>query len=96
MKGVVDWINEIKQSESFAKKFQGRKTVSEIIALAKKNGYEFSERELKDLDLNSISGGNLIDVKTFIQQATVSTVVTGDGSTGVTSPTITFNATNNK
>lgn len=88
MKGIVDWINEIKENEDFAKKFEGTRTVSEILSLARKNGYEFSEKELRDLDLRSVSGGNFIDVNVISQSASDSVIVTGNNSNATSSPTI--------
>lgn len=92
MKGIVDWINEIKKDKTFAEKFEGTKTVSEILSLAKENGYEFSEQDLKDLDLNLVSGGDFIRLNIISQTASDSAVVTGNNSTVISSPIITQNA----
>ncbi len=57
--GIITWAKELKHNEKFAKKFEGVNTVQDILNVAKQNGYEFSEKELLDLDLDSVSGGLL-------------------------------------
>lgn len=58
-KGILAWAKELKHNEKFAKKFEGVKTVKDILNVAKKSGYEFSEQELVDFDLDSVAGGAL-------------------------------------
>lgn len=58
-KGILAWAKELKHNEKFAKKFEGVKTVKDILSVAKQNGYEFSEQELVDLDLDAVAGGAL-------------------------------------
>lgn len=55
--GIIAWAKELKHNEKFAKKFEGVKTVQDILNVAKQSGYEFSEQELVDLDLDSVAGG---------------------------------------
>ena len=57
MKGIKEWANEIENNKEFAKKFEGKENASEIIELAKEEGYEFTEDELMDLKMESVSGG---------------------------------------
>ena len=57
--GIIAWAKELKHNEKFAKKFEGVKTVKDILSVAKQRGYEFSEQELVDLDLDSVAGGAL-------------------------------------
>ena len=66
-KGILAWAKELKHNEKFAKKFEGVKTVKDILNVAKQSGYEFSEQELVDLDLDAVAGGALgADVKAGI------------------------------
>ncbi len=58
-KGILAWAKELKHNEKFAKKFEGVKTVKDILSVAKQSGYEFSEQELVDFDLDSVAGGAL-------------------------------------
>ncbi len=58
-KGILAWAKELKHNEKFAKKFEGVKTVQDILSVAKQSGYEFSEQELVDLDLDAVAGGAL-------------------------------------
>ncbi|MDQ5984089.1 MAG: hypothetical protein RUMPE_01121 [Eubacteriales bacterium SKADARSKE-1] len=88
MKGIADWTDEIKKNKKFAKKFEGTRTVSEILSLAKESGYEFSEKELRDLDLDLVSGGDLVRVNVISQGASATAVVTGNNSIGDCNPTI--------
>ena len=59
-KGILAWAKELKHNEKLAKKFEGVKTVQDILSVAKQNGYEFSEQELVDLDLDAVAGGALV------------------------------------
>ena len=59
-KGIIAWAKELKHNEKLAKKFEGVKTVQDILSVAKQNGYEFSEQELVDLDLDAVAGGALV------------------------------------
>ena len=56
-KGIMEWAKDLKHDPEVAKKFTSVKTVSDILSVAKANGYEFTEGELMDLDLNAVSGG---------------------------------------
>ncbi len=57
MKGINAWAKELKHNEKFARKFECVQTVQDILNLAKKNGYYFTAEELKNCDLNSVTGG---------------------------------------
>lgn len=94
MKGMKDWLIELKNNKEFAQKFDGVKNPSEIICLARENGYILNKDEFQDLDLSNISGGKFIDVGVNIisQNASNSVVVTGNNSTAISNPIITQNA----
>lgn len=93
MKGTKDWLIELKNNKEFAQKFDGVKNPSEIICLAKENGYRLNKEELQDLDLSNISGGFIdVGVNIISQNASNSVVVTGNNSTAISSPIITQNA----
>lgn len=65
-KGILAWAKELKHNEKFAKKFEGVKTVKDILSVAKQSGYEFSEQELVDLDLDAVAGGALANAQAGI------------------------------
>ncbi|MDQ5984091.1 MAG: Nif11-like leader peptide family RiPP precursor [Eubacteriales bacterium SKADARSKE-1] len=56
-KGISEWAKDLKHNPKVAKKFMGVKTVSDILSVAKENGYEITENELMDPDLNTVAGG---------------------------------------
>ena len=102
-KGIMDWAKDLKHNEKVAEKFTGVKTVSDILSVAKENGYEFTENELRDFDLDSVAGGAgeggtsgvdklKIDILTQVANASASAV--GQGSTVMANPTYNFNAKN--
>ena len=55
-KGIQEWKERISPDEEFAKKFEGLED-SEMMELAKKEGYNFTEDEFMDLKMESVSGG---------------------------------------
>lgn len=109
-RGIIEWAKDLKHNEKVAEKFTGVKTVSDILAVAKENGYEFTENELMDFDLDSVAGGGTGGQKTkddknspsgkikldiLTQVATASANAVGQGSTVMANPTYNFNANNN-
>ena len=57
MKNIKEWAERIENDEEFAKKFEGIEDSKEMLDLAKKEGYEFTEEELMDLRMEAVSGG---------------------------------------
>ncbi len=57
MKDLKAFIEDLKSNENLAKKFENVKDSKEIVELAKKEGYEFTEDEFMDLQLSAVSGG---------------------------------------
>ena len=57
MKGIKEWAMDVDSNEELAKKFEGIEDPKEIVELAKKEGYEFTEDELMDLKMEAVSGG---------------------------------------
>ena len=57
MKGIAEWAMDVDSNEELAKKFEGIEDPKEMVELAKKEGYEFTEQELMDLKMESVSGG---------------------------------------
>ena len=55
-KGIKEWKERVTADEEFAKKFEGLED-AEMVELAKKEGYDFTEDELSDLKMESVSGG---------------------------------------
>ena len=87
MKGIKEWANEIENNKEFAKKFEGKENASEIIELAKEEGYEFTEDELMDLKMEVISGGSIIGsvaglLSKFIQGVGYASKKTGEWISG--------------
>ena len=56
-KGIKEWVEDLAANEKLAKKFEGIEDPKEILELAKKEGYEFTEDELMDLKMEAVSGG---------------------------------------
>lgn len=56
-KGIKEWVKDIGANEELAKKFEGKESPEEIIALAKEEGYEFTVDDLMDLKMEAVSGG---------------------------------------
>ena len=59
MKGIKDWANDMENNEEVYKKFEGLENVGEIIKLAKEEGYEFTEDDFMDLQMEMVSGGGV-------------------------------------
>lgn len=110
-KGIMEWAKDLKHNEKVAEKFAGVKTVSDILSVAKKNGYEFTENELMDLDLDSVAGGvgtgdqttsgeknnsgTKVKIGIVTQVANASANAVGHGSTVTANPSYNFHADNN-
>ena len=108
-KGIMEWAKDLKHNEKVAEKFVGVKTVSDILSVAKANGYEFTENELMDFNLDSVAGGTDsnnaqqskggysgrdIRVDVLTQIANASANAVGENSTVQANPTYNFNARN--
>ena len=73
-KGIKEWVEDLAANEKLAKKFEGIEDPKEILELAKKEGYEFTEEKLMDLKMEAVSGGFDINkaygtVRGFINKA---------------------------
>ena len=93
-KGINAWAKELKHNEGFARKYEGAKTVQDIINVAKTQGYDINKRDLQELDLDAVSGGALegggglsasLDIATIVANATNTTLAVGAGSTASSS-----------
>ena len=62
MKDIKQWLVDMDNDEELLQKFDSLEDINEIIELAKKEGYEFTEDEFMDLQLELVSGGS---VKSF-------------------------------
>ena len=58
MGNVKDWAKNLKRNEEAAKKYKGVKTVKDILKLAKSDGYNFTEKELLNFNLDLVAGGS--------------------------------------
>ena len=56
-KDLKAWLERMSSDKEFSKKFEGLNTEKEIVTLAKKEGYNFTETELADLKMEAVSGG---------------------------------------
>lgn len=56
-KGIKEWLIDLENNEELVKKFEGKETPEEIVALAKEEGYEFTVDEFMDLQMEMVSGG---------------------------------------
>ena len=58
MKGIQEFLKDLKTNEELAKKFKGVEKTEDIVKLAKENGYEFTEDDYMDAQIDSVSGGS--------------------------------------
>jgi len=64
MKSFTEFKTRIESDKAFAAKFVGVENESQIIALAKAEGYDLEQ--LSENELEAVSGGNVInDIKKF-------------------------------
>jgi|GEM_PF-2663973 len=54
---IVDWAKKLKHDEKTAKKYEGVSTVQEILEKAREDGFNFTEKELLDFNLDLVAGG---------------------------------------
>ena len=79
-KDINAWAKDLKHNEKTANKYKGVKTVEDILRVAREDGYNFSEKELLDFNLDLVAGGGVGDINTDID----STVDTGSTETTTT------------
>ena len=79
-KDINAWAKDLKHNEKTANKYKGVKTVEDILRVAREDGYNFSEKELLDFNLDLVAGGGVGDINTKID----STVDTGSTETTTT------------
>ena len=79
-KDINAWAKDLKHNEKTANKYKGVKTVEDILRVAREDGYNFSEKELLDFNLDLVAGGGVGDINTKID----STVDTGSTETNTT------------
>ncbi len=75
MKGIQEFLKDLKTNDELAKKFKGVEEAEDIVKLAKENGYEFTEDDYMDAQMDSVSGG--FDIGSLFK--TVKDVVNDDG-----------------
>lgn len=56
-KDIKAWSEKINGDKGFAKEYKGLKSVKDILAKAKNDGYNITESDLKDFDLSAVAGG---------------------------------------
>lgn len=65
MKGLKEFIEDLAKDNKLREKFKDLKDVKEIVSLAEKEGYEFTEDEYMDKQMENVSGGtnNYMDTR---------------------------------
>lgn len=58
-KDINAWAKDLKHNEKTANKYKGVKTVEDILRVAREDGYNFTEKELLDFNLDMVAGGAL-------------------------------------
>jgi len=62
MKDVQKWVKDLSKNRKIAGKYKAVSTLEEIVKIAKKDGYTFSEKDLLKADMELVVGGkNLKD-----------------------------------
>ncbi len=61
MKGLKEFIEDLAKDNKLREKFKDLKDVKEIVSLAKKEGYKFTEDEYMDKQMENVSGGFSLD-----------------------------------
>ena len=59
MKGIQEFLKDLRANEELAKNFKGVEKAEDILNLAKENGYEFTEDDYMDAQMDSVSGGGI-------------------------------------
>ena len=54
---IIKWAVKLKHDERTAKKYEGVSTVQEILEKAREDGFNFTEKELLDFNLDLVAGG---------------------------------------
>ena len=54
---IVKWAVKLKHDKETAKKYEGVSTVQEILKKAREDGFNFTEKELLDFNLDLVAGG---------------------------------------
>lgn len=54
---IIEWAKDLKHNERTAKKYEGVQTVKDILKVAREDGYNFTEKELLDFNLDLVAGG---------------------------------------
>ncbi len=83
-KDINAWAKDLKHNEKTANKYKGVKTVEDILRVAREDGYNFSEKELLDFNLDLVAGGGVGDINTKLDTKvdTGSTETTTTGQQG--------------
>lgn len=58
MSDIQEWAKDLKHNEKTANKYKGVKTVEDILRVAHRDGYTFTEKELLDFNLDMVAGGD--------------------------------------
>lgn len=80
MKGLEDFLNDLKNDENLQKKFSETKDPSAAQDLLKKEGYHVSEDELMEFYLENVSGGFLDSNETNVDQGIGDSAIVGNSN----------------
>ncbi len=61
MKGLKEFLEDLAKDNKLREKFKDLKDVKEIVSLAEKEGYKFTEDEYLDKQMENVSGGFSLD-----------------------------------
>ena len=92
MKNLNDFLKDLDKNADLKQKFENTSDLKEICNLAKRYGYEFSENELTEFYLESVSGGSLVD--TSDQSGSITLRTEGDGNTQMNFGSVTISKGN--
>ncbi len=57
MNNINAWAKNLKHDKKAANKYKGVKNVEDILRIAREDGYSFTEKELLNFNLDTVSGG---------------------------------------
>ena len=90
---IIKWAKELKHDEKVARKYEGVTTVKDILQKAREDGYNFTEKELLDFNLDLVAGGAVVDVKVDSKVDTSTHTSTVENKNETSNKTSNMNAT---
>lgn len=81
-KDINTWAKNLKHNEKIANKYKGVKTVEDILKVAREDGYNFTEKELLDFNLDLVAGGGGAAERAREKAMASSAALQGNSNTG--------------